>query len=87
MIAGLVDADPDKAGTKVNGIVVSPLEELGELVRKFEISIEIMSTPAGAAQDVADRMVEAGISSILNFAPNGVELSSRCLDSEGRSSK
>ena len=69
VIAGLVDADPDKAGTKVNGIVVSPLEELGKLVRKFEISIGVISTPAGAAQDVADRMVEAGISSILNFAP------------------
>ena len=36
------------------------------------ISIGIIATPAAAAQDVADRMVEAGITSILNFAPTTI---------------
>jgi redox-sensing transcriptional repressor len=29
----------------------------------------MICTPAGAAQEVADRMVAAGVRSILNFAP------------------
>ena len=33
------------------------------------VAIGVVATPAIAAQDVADRMVEAGITSILNFAP------------------
>ena len=38
-------------------------------VAEQEIAIGIIATPAGAAQEVADRLVEAGISAILNFAP------------------
>jgi redox-sensing transcriptional repressor len=38
-------------------------------VREGSIAIGVIATPAGAVQDVADRMVEAGIRSILNFAP------------------
>ena len=37
--------------------------------REHGVAIGVIATPAIAAQDVADRMVEAGISSILNFAP------------------
>ncbi len=72
VISALVDADPDKVGTELYGITISPVEDLAALVAEHGISIGIIATPAAAAQDVADRMVEAGITSILNFAPTTI---------------
>ena len=68
-VAALVDADPAKVGARVGDLTVSPLEDLGALVRQRDVAIGVIATPAGAVQEVADRMVEAGIRSILNFAP------------------
>ena len=33
------------------------------------MAIGVVATPAGAAQEVVDRLVAAGVRSILNFAP------------------
>jgi redox-sensing transcriptional repressor len=68
-VAALVDIDPAKIGTAVDGRVVRHLDDLPVLVGELGASIGIIATPAPAAQDVADRLVEAGITSILNFAP------------------
>jgi redox-sensing transcriptional repressor len=68
-VAALVDADPQKVGAMVDGHVVRPIEELPALVAEHDIAIGVIATPASAAQEVADRMVAAGIRSILNFAP------------------
>ena len=73
-VAALVDADPAKVGERVGEIDVRPIEELGQLVRNNDIAIGVIATPASAVQDVADRMVDAGIRSILNFAPAGVSV-------------
>jgi len=68
-IRALVDADPGLVGAEVAGLQVSPLSELERLVRKHDIAIGVIATPAAGAQEVCDRLVEAGVSSILNFAP------------------
>ena len=68
-IAALVDSDPTRIGTEVGGIVVEPLKDLAKIVRRHDISIAVIATPAEAAQTVADALVKAGITSILNFAP------------------
>jgi redox-sensing transcriptional repressor len=68
-VAALVDADPEKVGATVDGHVVRALEDLPFLVAEHDIAIGVIATPASAVQDVADRMVAAGIRSILNFAP------------------
>jgi redox-sensing transcriptional repressor len=67
--AALVDNDPDKIGEDVAGLAIRPLEDLTEIVREHDTLIGVISTPAAAAQQVADAMVAAGIRSILNFAP------------------
>ena len=74
VIAALVDADRAKVGTAVAGIPISHVDELGDLVARHEISIGVIATPAGVAQEVADRMVEAGVGSILNFAPTVINV-------------
>jgi redox-sensing transcriptional repressor len=68
-VVALVDADPSKVGEMVAGVEVRPVEDMPALVRRHDVAIGIVCTPAAGAQEVADRMVEAGIRSILNFAP------------------
>ncbi len=69
VVAALVDAERSKVGTKVGGLAVSHVDDLDDLVARHHIAIGVIATPAQAAQEVADRMVGAGITSILNFAP------------------
>ena len=68
-VAALVDVDPAKVGEQVGELEVVHIDDLPALVREKGIAIGVIATPATAVQDVGDRMVEAGIRSILNFAP------------------
>lgn len=68
-IAGLYDADPAKIGRQTAGITIRPLEQLPEDAESAGISVGIIATPAEVAQKVADTLSEAGVPSILNFAP------------------
>ncbi len=69
-VGGIVDVDPAKIGTVVGGARVRHLDDLEQIVRSKDLSIGVIATPAGAAQSAADALVAAGITSILNFAPN-----------------
>jgi redox-sensing transcriptional repressor len=73
-IVALVDADHRVVGTTVHGVVVRHVDELPDIAAEHGISIGIIATPAAAAQDVADRLVAAGVSSILNFAPTVISV-------------
>lgn len=68
-VVALLDADPALVGQTVAGVPVRPFDDLEETVRTHDVAIGVIATPAVAAQDVADRMVATGITSILNFAP------------------
>ncbi|HEY4376890.1 MAG TPA: redox-sensing transcriptional repressor Rex [Acidimicrobiales bacterium] len=68
-VAALVDADPEKVGEVVHGNVVRHIDDLPQIAEEHRIAIGIIATPAAVAQDVADRLTAAGITSILNFAP------------------
>jgi redox-sensing transcriptional repressor len=68
-VAALVDADRTKVGETLGTLVVQPLDKLPEIAAAERLAIGIIATPAAAAQDVADRLVNAGVTSILNFAP------------------
>jgi redox-sensing transcriptional repressor len=68
-VAALVDVDPAKIGERVGDIEVVHIDGLPGLVKERAIAIGVIATPATVVQDVGDRMVAAGIRSILNFAP------------------
>ena len=68
-VAALLDVDPSKVGTQVADLTVRHLDELPDVVRTEGVAIGVIATPSTVAQEVADRMVGAGIRSILNFAP------------------
>ncbi|MEE6311364.1 redox-sensing transcriptional repressor Rex [Plantactinospora veratri] len=68
-IAALFDADPARLGEVINGLVVRHIDELPQVAAEESIAIGVIATPATAAQSVADQLVAAGVTSILNFAP------------------
>jgi redox-sensing transcriptional repressor len=68
-IVALLDAAAGKVGERVSGLTVEHVDALDGIARREDVAIGVICTPAGAAQEVADRMVAAGIRSILNFAP------------------
>lgn len=68
-VQALFDSDMSKIGTELNGLVVAGTEDIEPMVRERRLSIGIIATPAASAQDVADRLVDGGVTGILNFAP------------------
>lgn len=68
-VAGIVDVDPTKVGTVLGGVRVRSIDELSQIVQARRVSIGVVATPANAAQDAAELLVAAGVTSILNFAP------------------
>ena len=68
-IAAAFDADPDKAGSRVEGIEVFAVQRLAEIVASFRIELGMVAAPATQAQVAVDQLVAAGVTGILNFAP------------------
>ncbi|MDP4702424.1 MAG: redox-sensing transcriptional repressor Rex [Ilumatobacteraceae bacterium] len=68
-LVGVFDTDPSKIGTYVGGICVQHLDELSEVVVTRGVSIGVLATPAATAQEAVNRLVRAGVGSILNFVP------------------
>jgi redox-sensing transcriptional repressor len=68
-IAALLDADPRRVGERIAGLVVRHTSDLAAVVAGCLPCIGVIATPATAAQEIADRLVAAGVRSILNFAP------------------
>jgi redox-sensing transcriptional repressor len=72
-IVGLLDSHPDVVGQQLgepaSPLVVRPMTDLEEMVSEGGAQIGVIATPAHAAQEVCDRLVAAGVRSILNFAP------------------
>jgi redox-sensing transcriptional repressor len=68
-IAALIDSAPERVGSTIRGLVVRDIDELDEIIIEQGITIAVLATPGTVAQDVCDRVVAAGVTSILNFAP------------------
>ena len=78
-VVGLIDPAPDLVGKLIHGLAIRDLSELEDVVASTAaaygtevaagIAQAVIATPADAAQAVADRLVDAGVTSILNFAP------------------
>ena len=68
-MVAIVDADPTKWGSHIGSVEVHADDDLPRLVPSYDIAIGIITTPPAVAQSVADRLVSAGVGSILNFAP------------------
>jgi len=73
-IMAAFDVDPERHRIKEGAVSVQQMENLPEFVRAHHITLAILAVPAGAAQSVANQLVEDGIRGILNFSPVLLEL-------------
>lgn len=68
-IRALFDIDPEKTDKIYDGCRAYAIDEIPSVIRKKQITVGIVSVPATAAQEIANRLVGAGVRGILNYAP------------------
>ncbi len=69
VIIKALDIDPEVVGQQVGGLTVGSFERLESELAGSGIHIGIVAVPSASAQGVAERLVAAGVTGILNFAP------------------
>jgi redox-sensing transcriptional repressor len=70
LVVGVLDSDPNRIGDPTpSGLLVEDASRIAEIVKQRGVEIGVITTPASAAQAVCDRMIEAGLRTVLNFAP------------------
>jgi len=73
-LVAMFDIDPNKIGQCIKGIEVSNLDCLKEVMQEQTIHIGIIAVPEMYAQEVADKLVAAGVRGIWNFAPRKIKV-------------
>jgi redox-sensing transcriptional repressor len=68
-VAGVYDRDPAKIGRGWEGVTVRDVAQLEADLAARRADIAIVAVPPESAQGVTDRLVAAGVTAILNFAP------------------
>lgn len=68
-VVRIFDNDPVRIGQVMNGVEVQDVKELYSSVVADQIKIAILTVPVSAAQEITDLLVEAGVTSILTYAP------------------
>ena len=69
LVTAIFDNDPAKIGSRIGDIVVQSLERLERVLRDQDIRIGVIAVPPEAAQQVADRLIAAGVRIIVNYTP------------------
>jgi redox-sensing transcriptional repressor len=67
-IAAVFDSDPDKVGRTIGSMTVGEANQLAETVREKNIIVGVLAVPAESAQQVADKLVDAGVKIIFNYS-------------------
>jgi redox-sensing transcriptional repressor len=67
-IVAVFDNDPEKVGTQVGPQTVRPSSEAADVVENEEIVVAVLAVPATMAQDLADKLVDAGVKIIFNYS-------------------
>lgn len=72
-IVSIFDSDEKLVGKEFGGVPVRPIEDLPKFVKREEIVVGVLAVPPEAAQEVADSLVEAGVSIIFNYSDRLLE--------------
>jgi redox-sensing transcriptional repressor len=67
-VVAIFDIDPEQVGRELGGIPVKAFEELEQVVTDEDVVVGVLAVPASSAQEVADRLVEAGVKIIFNYS-------------------
>lgn len=68
-VVAIFDNDKEKVGKKVGRFTIEDAETMTERIKSLGVKIAMLTVPASAAQEVADKLVQAGVKAILNYAP------------------
>ena len=74
-VRALLDIDPSIVGTHLGGLAVEHVDDVADVVARERVTVGVLATPPDAAQDAADRLIAAGISSLLNFTATAIQAS------------
>jgi redox-sensing transcriptional repressor len=78
-IVAAFDAEPGRKRDKETKQPIYGMDELASFVKKQNVKMAILTVPAAAAQEVANRLVEAGITGVLNFSPIVISVPERVM--------
>jgi redox-sensing transcriptional repressor len=67
-VVAMFDTDPAKVGEEINGVAVRHVDDLKPLVEEEDIVVGVIAVPTAAAQELADRLVDAGVKIIFNYS-------------------
>jgi redox-sensing transcriptional repressor len=73
-IVAIFDSDEAKAGHFISGLRIMPMEQLEDVLNIFQVRLAVLTVPPDEAQEVATRLIHAGVQAIWNFAPRRLEL-------------
>lgn len=65
----IFDIDPKIIDTQVGALTVLPVDQMASEIKNMGVKIAILTVPGDVAQPTAERLVEAGVEAILNYAP------------------
>ena len=67
-VVAMFDTDAVKVGETINGVVVRHVDDLNQIVEDEDIVVGVLAVPTGAAQQLADQLVDAGVKIIFNYS-------------------
>ena len=73
-IVAVFDVSTDRVGQRWRDLAIRHLDDLAAEAARLEIEIGVIAVPARAAQAVADRLIDAGMRGILNFAHRRIQI-------------
>ena len=88
LICSTFSTDSNKLNKQIGSLAVKPLSEIKDTCEKYNVAIGIIATPEKVAEEIADKLIDSGIKSILNFAPimlknkSGIQIRSVDLSQE-----
>lgn len=68
-ITAIFDNDKEKIGKKLGDFTVQDIDVIAETIKSQNIKLAMLTIPASAAQEVVDKLIQAGVKAILNYAP------------------
>lgn len=73
-LVGAFDTDPRRIGTQCGPATIRHIDAMKPIIQKHEVRLAILTVPAQVAQQTADKLVEAGIEGIMNFASASLDV-------------
>ena len=73
-VAMIFDIDASKVGQKIDEYTIEDASKMVERIRTAKIKLAMLTVPASMAQEVADKLVQAGVRAILNYAPTSISV-------------